>query len=90
MSIQQDDPLYVIFEEHLHSGLYDTQPIEKFITDVVDFYWETLQRSGHVPHRMHELMRLDFVQEVHDMLRAKTYGHFGIGEYNKGREKKIS
>jgi len=90
MSIQLDDPLYVVFEEHLHSGLYDDQPTEKFVTDVVDFYWESLNRQGYVPHRMHELMKLDLVQDVHDMLRAKTYGHHGIGEYNKVRRSKVS
>ncbi len=90
MSTQLDDPLYIVFEQHLHSGLYDDQPIEKFIKDVVDFYWESINRQGHVPHRMHDLMKLDLLQDVHDMLRAKTYGHFGIGEYNKMRRLKTS
>ncbi len=90
MSTQLEDPLFKIFEEHLHSGLYDDQPVEKFIKDVVDFYWESINRIGHVPHRMHELMKLDLLQDVHDMLRAKTYGHYGIGEYNKMRRQKIS
>lgn len=90
MSIQLDDPLYLVFEEHLHSGLYDDQPAEKLIKDVVDFYWESLNRKGYIPQRMHELMRLDLLQDVHDMLRAKTYGHVGIGEYNKNRLRKSS
>lgn len=90
MSIHLDDPLYTVFEEHLHSGLYDDQPAEKFVADVVEFYWETITRKGYVPHRMQELMRLDLVQDVHDMLRTKTYGYHGIGEYNKIRRAKAS
>lgn len=86
MSTQADDPLYKVFEEHLHSGLYDDRPAEAFIRDVVDFYWVVLTRTGHIPHRMHELIKVDLVQDVTDMLRAKIYGHYGISEYNKRRK----
>lgn len=88
MSIQLDDPLYRVFEEHLHSGLYDDQPAEKLVKDVVDFYWTTITRQGYVPHRMQELMKLDLVQDVHDMLRTKTYGHHTVADYNKVRRSK--
>ncbi|NJL25748.1 MAG: hypothetical protein HC902_11620 [Calothrix sp. SM1_5_4] len=88
MSIQLDDPLYALFEEHLHSGLYDDQPVELFVRDVVDSYWIALQKKGHIPQRLHEAMRADLAQDVQDMLRAKIYGHFGIGEYNRIRRKK--
>lgn len=90
MSTHQEDPLYQIFEEHLHSGLYDDQPVEIFIRDVVDFYWSGLSKSGHIPQRIHEVLRVDLVQDVHEMLRAKIYGHYGIGEYNRIRRKKSS
>lgn len=87
MSTQPDDPLYKVFEDHLHSGLYDDRPVEAFIQDVVDFYFVTLNRMGHVPQRMHETMRVDLVQDVQDMLRVKTYGHYGIRDYNIARKK---
>lgn len=90
MSTSLDDPLYQIFEEHLHSGLYDDQPIDIFVRDVVDFYLADLKKSGHVPQRMHEVIKVDLVLDVQDMLRAKIYGHFGIGEYNRLRRKKSS
>ncbi len=83
-----DDPLYQVFEDHLHSGLYDEQPAETFVRDVVDFYWSTLIKSGHIPQRMHEMLKVDLFQDVQDMLRAKIYGHYGIGEYNRIRRKK--
>ena len=79
----QDDPLYQVFEEHLHSGMYDEQPVETFVRDVVDFYWSTLVKTGHIPQRMHEMLKVDLFQDVQDMLRAKIYGHYGIGEYNR-------
>jgi hypothetical protein len=88
--LQHDDPLYQVFEQHLHSGMYDDQPVETFVRDVVDFYWRSLVTSGHVPQRLHEAMRGDLVQDVQDMLRAKIYGHYGIGEYNRLRRKKSS
>lgn len=90
MSTRPDDPLYQVFEEHLHSGLYDEQPVEQFVRDVVDYYYTGLHRKGHIPQRMQEMVRGDLVQDVQDMLRAKIYGHYGIGEYNRIRRKKSS
>lgn len=84
------DPLYRIFEEHLHSGLYDATPVEMFVRDVVDFYWKQLSDSGHIPHRLHEPLRHDFHQDVQEMLKTKTYGHYGIGEYNRIRHRKMA
>ena len=88
MSIQVEDPLYKVFEDHLHSGLYDDQPTERFVRDVVDFYWTAISKTGHIPHRMHDLMKVDLTQDVQDMLKVKIYGHFGIGEYNRSRRAK--
>lgn len=85
-----EDPLYQLFEERLHSGLYDDQPVENFVRDVVESFWSSLQRQGHIPHRVHDAMKIDLVQDVTDMLRAKIYGHYGIGEYNRVRRKKSS
>ncbi len=90
MSTNVDDPLYQIFEEHLHSGLYDDQPVETFVRDVVDFFFHNLMKSGNVPQHMHEPLKNDLIQDVQDMLRAKIYGHYGIGEYNRIRRKKTS
>lgn len=85
-----DDPLYAIFEEHLHSGLYDEVPLEQFVRDVVDYYVKELGRTGHVPHRWHESLRTDLAADVQEMLKVKIYGHYGIGEYNRQRRKKSS
>lgn len=87
---KRDDPLYVIFEEHLHSGLYDEVPLEQFIRDVVDYYIQDLNRKGHVPHKWHEILRTDLAHDVQEMLKAKIYGNYGIGEYNRTRRKKTS
>ena len=64
--------------------------VETFVRDVVDFYWTGLTKAGHIPQRMHEILKVDLVQDVQDMLRAKIYGHYGIGEYNRLRRKKSS
>jgi hypothetical protein len=86
----QDDPLYRVFEEHLHSGLYDERPVEHFVRDVVDFYWQNITRSGHVPQRLQEPLKMDLLQDVTDMLKVKIYGHFGIAEYNRIRLRRTS
>lgn len=85
-----DDPLYRIFEEHLHSGLYDDQSEEIFLRDVVDFYLHTLGALGFVPMRIQEHLRNDLHVDAKDMLRAKLYGHYGIGAYNQSRIRKSS
>ena len=81
-----EDPLYRIFEEHLHSGLYDEAPVEMFVRDVVDYYWFVLHREGHVPQPVQERLKNELGMDVHEMLKAKTYGFYGISEYNKGRK----
>jgi hypothetical protein len=85
LSTGLEDPLYAIFEEHLHSGLYDELPVENFVRDVVEYYFKRLTDTGHVPHKMHDHLRMDLGQDVVDMLKTKIYGHFGIGEYNRTR-----
>jgi len=90
LSTTTEDPLFQIFVEHLHSGLYDELPADQFVRDVVEFYWASLMRVGHVPHRLREPLRADLTQDVQEMLKAKTYGHYGIAEYNRGRRKKTS
>ena len=89
-STGQEDPLYSIFEEHLHSGMYDAMPAEQFIRDVVDFYWKTILLKGHVPQRLPEPLQADLAQDVQDMLKTKIYGHYGIGEYNRIRRGKLA
>ena len=90
MSTKRDDPLYSIFEEHLHSGLYDEVPLEQFVRDVVEYYLKQLARQGHVPHRWQDSLKMDLAVDVQEMLKAKIYGHYGIGEYNRTRRKKTS
>jgi hypothetical protein len=84
----RDDPLYGIFEEHLHSGLYDDQAESVFLSDVVEFYLHKIKLQGFVPYRMDEHLRNDLAADVKDMLKAKTYGHSNIGAYNRARDKK--
>ena len=74
----------------MHSGLSDDQPVEIFVRDVVDFYFTTLTRAGNVPQNLHESLKGDLAQDVQDMLRAKIYGHYGIGEYNRVRRKRLA
>ncbi|MGE4131228.1 MAG: hypothetical protein AB7F86_06290 [Bdellovibrionales bacterium] len=85
MSNLGHDPLYQVFEEHLHSGLYDDKPTEIFVRDVVDYFVKNLSQEGYVPLRMQDLLRADLNHDVNDMLRTKIYGHYDIGQYNRNR-----
>ena len=90
MSTLREDPLYQIFEEHLHSGLYDEAPTDQFVRDVVEFYFTTLKRTGHIPQQLQDPLRVDLAEDVVEMLKRKIYGHYGIVEYNRIRLKKSS
>ena len=89
MSYTVDDPLYTIFEEHLHSGVYDDAKVDKFIEDVVEFYLINLNQGGHIPLQMVDKLRQDLSVDVQDMLRVKTYGHTGIAAYNQARRRRF-
>ncbi len=88
MSTPAQDPLYDIFVDHLHSGLYDAQPVDMFVKDVVETYWRVLAGRNSFTASMEEYVKVDLAQDVQDMLRVKIYGHYGIGEYNRIRRKK--
>lgn len=90
MSNQLVDPLYEIFVDHLHSGLYDERPVEQFVRDVVESYWRLLAGRNAFTAAMEEYVKVDLAQDVQEMLRVKIYGHYGIGEYNRIRRKKSS
>lgn len=90
MSTMHEDPLYQVFEEHLHSGVYDQTPVEQFVRDVVETYLTKLNQRGYVPQKLQEPLRADLLLDVQEMLKAKTYGHYGIGEYNRLRRQKTS
>ncbi len=75
------DPLYQIFEKHLHRALMKDESAEVLVDGVIREYTELLSRKGLAPLRLLEFIEIDAREEVSDMLKKKTYGHFSFTEY---------
>ena len=80
------DPLYLIFEKHLHSGEFDRRPEIDLIEAITQEYVLFLTTQGLAPHTQQSTLRDDIALEVRDMLKMKTYGHFNLRHYNMMRK----
>ncbi len=77
------DPLFKIFEQHLFNAMVEDETSADFVGRVVQEYIKTLSASGTVPHAHRETLSEDLREEVMEMLRKKTYGHFSLAEFRK-------
>ena len=77
------DPLFKIFEHHLFNAMVEDESSSDFVERVVQEYIKTLSASGTVPHAHREALAADLQEEVMEMLRKKTYGHFSLTEFRK-------
>ena len=84
MSKVQQDPLFQIFQKHLNQVmLSDTICEEDLIEQVVADYMGVLNARGYVPPRLYRYLESDVREEVQDMLKKTTYGHFNLAEYKR-------
>lgn len=80
------DPLYSIFEQHLFTALAEEETTDEFLNRVVADYLNRLTASGTlIPHDHIATIETDLREEVLEMLRKKTYGHFNLSEFRKAR-----
>lgn len=77
------DLLYSIFEQYLFNALVENETTEEFLTHVVREYLDRLARSGTIPHGHIDSIEEDLRDEVLEMLRKKTYGHYSLSEFRK-------
>lgn len=77
------DPLFKIFEHHLFNAMVEDETSSDFVDRVVQEYVKSLSASGTVPHAHRETLAADLQEEVMEMLRKKTYGHFSLTEFRK-------
>lgn len=82
------DPLYTIFEEQLHKALMQDETSEVLVDNVIKEYTDLVTRQGLVPYRLIEFVELDAREEVNDMLKKKTYGHFNFADYKQSQKSK--
>lgn len=78
------DPLYVIFEKHLMTALVEDETIEEFLACVVMTYMGHLRSNGTVIPASHvSMIETDLREEVLEMVRKKTYGHYNLASYRR-------
>ena len=80
---RQKDPLYLIFEHHLLNCLVENEGTDDFIKRVVQEYIELLNHAGRVPPQQMLALEADLRDEVLEMVRKKTYGHYSLAEFRK-------
>lgn len=84
------DPLYSIFEQHLFNALVENETTEEFLDRVVQDYLAALSEGGIIPQPLRAGVEEDLRDEVLEMLRKKTYGHFNLTEFRKAKAGEVS
>jgi hypothetical protein len=78
------DPLYFIFEKHLMTALVEDETLDEFLASVVIAYMGHLRTNGTVIPPSHAaLLETDIREEVLEMYRKKTYGHYNLAAYRR-------
>jgi len=77
------DPLYTIFEKHLYNFIIEEQSSEDFVRAVVHDYLESIRSQGTISVRTIEFLEQDLKEEVTEMLRKKTYGHYSLAQFRQ-------
>jgi hypothetical protein len=86
LQTQTSDPLFRIFEEHLHQGLIDDEAPEVFVDQVVEKYITWLKTDSVFVMSTLAQLEADARLDVLDMLHKKTYGFFSLAQYRKARK----
>jgi hypothetical protein len=77
------DPLFMIFEQHLFNALVEEETTDEFLNRVVKDYISELCTDGLIPANRISELEIDIREEVLEMLRKKTYGHYSLKEFRK-------
>ncbi len=77
------DLLYSIFEHYLFNALVENETTDEFLSVVVRDYLQRLSLRGAIPFEHVAGIELDVRDEVLDMLRKKTYGHYSLTAFRK-------
>lgn len=80
-----NDPLYLIFEQHLFTALVEDETTDEFLARVVTAYMDRLMAEGVVPRALHESLESDLRDEVLQMFRKKTYGYYNLASFREAR-----
>lgn len=82
--LTDNDLLYSIFEHHLFNALVEDESSDEFFKRVVGDYLLELKRLGsQIPREHHASVESDLREEVLEMFRKKTYGHYSLAAFRK-------
>jgi hypothetical protein len=81
----QGDDLYAIFEHHLLNALVEEESTDEFLKRVVQDYLAQIAMTGVIPNEHRATIEEDLREEVLEMLRKKTYGHYSLKTYRKSK-----
>ena len=85
------DPLYSVFEQHLLTAFVEDETVNDFLDRVVvDYVGRLLTRGTMIPQKFQESMESDLRDEVLEMLRKKTYGHYSLASYREAKGVELS
>lgn len=87
--MRASDPLYSIFEQHLMNALIEEETTEDFVSRVVGDYLGRLGQVGSIPRNFVENIESDLKDEVLEMLRKRTYGHFSLDTFRKNERVRL-
>jgi cell division septum initiation protein DivIVA len=79
------DLLYTLFEQHLFNALVEEETSDAFLDRVVREYIRLLSARGMIPHEHLQTIESDLRDEVLEMLRKKTYGHYNLTEFRNAK-----
>jgi hypothetical protein len=79
------DLLYTLFEQHLFNALVENETSDEFLGRVVGEYIKLLQSRGTITREHRAMIEDDLREEVLEMLRKKTYGHFNLAAFRKAQ-----
>ena len=77
------DLLYTLFEQHLFNALVENETSDEFLARVVQEYVKLLTVRGMMTREHKTQIEADLREEVLEMLRKKTYGHFNLATFRK-------
>ena len=77
------DLLFTLFEQHLFNALVENETSDEFLARVVTEYVKLLSARGIMTREHKSQIEIDLREEVLEMLRKKTYGHFNLASFRK-------
>lgn len=81
--MENKDILITIFDNLIKDTAFPNEGESDFIDRVAFHYLHHLSSRGHIPYIHFQMVKQDILEEVTEIYRKKTYGHFSLKSYRK-------